>query len=70
MSELEAIKELARDAISALHYIEVSYGKLYGVGWERLYESAKVLLSEEPEPTGAKVSDRKVHLGKELNDTY
>lgn len=45
MSELEEIKELARDAVSALRYIEQTYGRLHGVGWNRVFESAKDILS-------------------------
>lgn len=36
--------DLASDAVSGLRYIEDSYGRLHGVGWDRVYEKAKRLL--------------------------
>jgi len=39
----ESWKTLALDAVSALHYIEDSYGRLYGVGWDRVFNAAKLL---------------------------
>jgi hypothetical protein len=38
------LKELARDAVSGLRYIEDSYGRLYGVGWDRVFSAADKLI--------------------------
>ena len=34
------MEDLAADAVSALRYIEAGHGRLYGVGWDRVYEKA------------------------------
>lgn len=34
------VEDLAADAVGALRYIEQVYGRLYGVGWDRVYEKA------------------------------
>jgi hypothetical protein len=45
MSErLQQVEDLAADAIGALRYIEQVHGRLYGVGWDRVYEKADRLL--------------------------
>jgi hypothetical protein len=36
----QQVEDLAADAVSALRYIEQSYGRLYGVGIDRVYEKA------------------------------
>jgi hypothetical protein len=41
--ELQLEQALA-DATSGLRYIEQSHGRLYGVGWDRVYETAARLL--------------------------
>jgi hypothetical protein len=41
--EREELESAYADAISALHYIEQMYGRLYGVGWDRLYAAAERL---------------------------
>jgi hypothetical protein len=41
---LEQVEDLAADAVGALRYIEQSHGRLYGVGWARVYEKADRLL--------------------------
>lgn len=70
MSELEEIKKLARDAVSALRYIEQTYGRLYGVGWDGVFESAKAHLCEEPRPVETEPKSPEVHPDLELSDTY
>lgn len=35
---------LARDAVNGLRYIEESYGRLYGVGWDRVFDAADKLI--------------------------
>lgn len=40
----QQIEDLAADAVSALRYIEQSHGRLYGIGWDRVYEKADRLL--------------------------
>lgn len=37
---LQQMEDLAADAVSALRYIEAQHGRLYGVGWDRVYEKA------------------------------
>jgi hypothetical protein len=41
---LNALEELARDAVSGMRYIEQSYGRLYGVGWDRVFNAADKVL--------------------------
>jgi hypothetical protein len=41
---LQQVEDLAADAIGALRYIEQVHGRLYGVGWDRVYEKADRLL--------------------------
>jgi len=43
--------EALRDAISALRYIEQGHGRLYGVGWDRVFDAAAPFLAAEPEPS-------------------
>lgn len=52
------LKELARDAVSGLRYIEDSYGRLYGVGWDRVFSAADKLI---PSPD----AQSKIYEGKE-----
>ena len=35
---LAALRDLAADAVSGLRYIEQQHGRLYGVGWDRVYD--------------------------------
>lgn len=37
---LHQMEDLAADALAGLRYIEESHGRLYGVGWDRVYEKA------------------------------
>ena len=37
---LQQLEDLAADAVSGLRYIEQTHGRLYGVGWDRVYEKA------------------------------
>ena len=37
---LQQMEDLAADAVAGLRYIEQSHGRLYGVGWDRVYEKA------------------------------
>jgi hypothetical protein len=39
----EKLESAYADAISALRYIEQQHGRLYGVGWDRLYAAAERL---------------------------
>jgi hypothetical protein len=41
--EREELESAYADAISALRYIEQQHGRLYGVGWDRLYAAAERL---------------------------
>lgn len=40
------LKELASDAVSGLKYIEQQHGRLYGVGWDRVYKNAESIFQE------------------------
>ena len=37
---LRQLDSLARDAVGGMRYIEESYGRLYGVGWDRVFDVA------------------------------
>ena len=50
---LQQMEDLAADAVSGLRYIEQSYGLLYGVGWDRVYEKADRLLPAHALPLPA-----------------
>ena len=50
---LQQMEDLAADAVSALRYIEQSYGLLFGVGWDRVYEKADRLLPAHALPLPA-----------------
>jgi hypothetical protein len=41
--EREELESAYADAISGLRYIEQQHGRLYGVGWDRLYAAAERL---------------------------
>lgn len=49
IAELEAAHKLLRDAyddaVGGLRYIEVHYGKLGGVGWQRVYDAFEALVT-------------------------
>jgi hypothetical protein len=40
---LRQVEDLAADAVAGIRYIEQSYGRLYGVGWDRVYKKADFL---------------------------
>ena len=40
---LEQLSDLAADAVAGMRYIEGSHGRLYGVGWDRVYAKADAL---------------------------
>ena len=40
---LERLSDLAADAVAGMCYIEQSHGRLYGVGWDRVYAKADAL---------------------------
>jgi hypothetical protein len=40
---LDALEALVRDAVSALRYIEQQHGRLYGVGWDRVFDAAAAI---------------------------
>ena len=50
---LQQMEDLAADAVRGLRYIEQSYGLLYGVGWDRVYEKADRLLPSHALPLPA-----------------
>jgi hypothetical protein len=50
---LQQMEDLAADAVSALRYVEQSHGRLYGVGWDRVYEKADRLLPAHALPLPA-----------------
>lgn len=37
---LQQMEDLAADAVAGLRYIEESHGRLYGVGWGRVYDKS------------------------------
>ena len=41
-----SLMEAYRDAIAGLRYIEQTAGRLYGVGWDRVFDTADSLLSD------------------------
>jgi hypothetical protein len=43
MQERAKLESAYADAISALRYIEQQHGRLYGVGWDRVYAAAERL---------------------------
>jgi hypothetical protein len=50
---LRLVEDLAADAVAGMRYIEQSHGRLYGVGWDRVYKKADFLkpaLVIYPEP--------------------
>lgn len=52
-----AMENLAADAVSGLRYIEQSAGRLYGVGWDRVFDAAATLQPAHalPLPQGGEV---------------
>lgn len=40
---LRMVEDLAADAVAGMRYIEQSHGRLYGVGWDRVYKKADIL---------------------------
>jgi hypothetical protein len=40
---LEQLSDLAADAVAGMRYIEGTHGRLYGVGWDRVYAKADAL---------------------------
>ena len=48
---LPQLEDLAADAVSGLRYIEQTHGRLYGVGWDRVYEKADRLQPAHALPT-------------------
>jgi hypothetical protein len=56
------IEDLAADAVSALRYIEQDHGRIYGVGWDRVYEKADRLRPAQtlPMPVGREPSDEEL----------
>lgn len=55
---LQQIEDLAADAVGALRYIEQLHGRLYGVGWDRVYEKADRLRPFHALPQPVPVSER------------
>jgi hypothetical protein len=52
-----SLEEALRDAIGGLRYIEQQYGRLYGVGWDRVYNNAELLLGGVSKTTSTQSSD-------------
>jgi hypothetical protein len=48
---LQAVEALAADAVSGLRYIEQTHGRLYGVGWDRVFDAAAKLPPANALPT-------------------
>jgi hypothetical protein len=48
---LQAVEALAADAVSGLRYIEQTHGRLYGVGWDRVFDAAAKVLPANALPT-------------------
>ena len=48
---LQAVEALAADAVSGLRYIEQTHGRLYGVGWDRVFDAAAKFLPANALPT-------------------
>lgn len=42
-AEIVELRKLTQDAVGALRYIEQTQGRLYGVGWDRVYDKAAAL---------------------------
>jgi hypothetical protein len=40
---LRLVEDLAADAVAGMRYIEQSHGRLYGVGWDRVYKKADIM---------------------------
>ena len=54
---LQQLEDLAADAVSGLRYIEQTHGRLYGVGWDRVYEKADRLQPAHALPTPEATND-------------
>jgi hypothetical protein len=52
------VNNALRDAISALRYIEQQYGRLYGIGWDRVFDAAEPFLSGLPISTATHPQDK------------
>jgi len=48
---LQAVEALAADAVRGLRYIERTHGRLYGVGWDRVFDAAAKFLPSNALPT-------------------
>ena len=53
----QQLEDLAADAVSGLRYIEQTHGRLYGVGWDRVYEKADRLQPAHALPTPEATND-------------
>ena len=54
---LQAVEALAADAVSGLRYIEQTHGRLYGVGWDRVFDAAAKFLPANALPTPDATND-------------
>jgi hypothetical protein len=45
----DGLVEALEDAIAGMHYIEQGHGRLYGVGWDRVYDKARAALAAAKE---------------------
>ena len=54
---LQAVEALAADAVSGLRYIEQTHGRLYGVGWDRVFDAAAKFLPANALPTPEAINE-------------
>lgn len=65
---LKQLDALARDAVGGLRYIEQGYGRLYGVGWDRVFKAADLLLCNKCKPMSAQELEVSKKESKELTE--
>jgi hypothetical protein len=54
---LQRLRDPAHDAVAAWHYIRLSHGELYGVGWQRVFNKAEAIEAEEANDGGPGEAD-------------
>jgi hypothetical protein len=65
---LKQLEALAHDAVGGLRYIEQGYGRLYGVGWDRVFNAADLLLCNKCKPISAQELEVSRKESKELTE--
>ena len=45
--ERDQYRDLAEDAVSGLRYVEHRYGRLDGIGWDRVFDALAALTTKE-----------------------